>query len=157
MVRKGSNVTMCFHFFREPQGLQGLLVNQEKKVPQVFVVTLVPMAAWETEDRLDLPGALETRETRAMTGSRCVPRLSLSSRLALFVYCCWCDSDMAFSSAFQGPDGPPGPAGTTGQRGIVGMPGQRGERGMPGLPGPAVSKDQAMCHRPGNFSVGFAE
>lgn len=64
---------MCFHFFREPQGLLGLLVNQEKKVPQVFVVILVLMAVWEIEGQLGLLVALGTRVTRAMTGSRYVP------------------------------------------------------------------------------------
>lgn len=64
---------MCFHLFREPQGLLGLLVNQEKKVPQVFVVILVLMAVWEIEGQLGLLVALGTRVTRAMTGSRYVP------------------------------------------------------------------------------------
>lgn len=80
---------MRSHFSREPQGLLGLLVNQEKKVPQVSVVILVPMAAWETEGQLGLLVALETRVTRGTTGSRCVPDCpSTSSRLALAVYCC---------------------------------------------------------------------
>lgn len=54
----------------EPQDLLGLLVNQEKKVPQVFVVILVHMAVWEIEGQLGLLVALETRVTRGMTGSQ---------------------------------------------------------------------------------------
>lgn len=63
----------CFHFFREPQGLLGLLVNQEKKVPQVFVVILVLMAVWEIEGQLGLLVALGTRVTQGMMGSRYIP------------------------------------------------------------------------------------
>lgn len=68
---------MCFHFFREPQGQLGLLVSQEKKVPQVFVVIQVLMAVWEIEGQLGLLVALETRVTQGMTGSPYVPALSL--------------------------------------------------------------------------------
>ncbi|KAI1237020.1 hypothetical protein IHE44_0014273 [Lamprotornis superbus] len=54
----------------EPQGQLGLLVSQEKKVPQVFVVIQVLMAVWETEGQLGQLVALETRVTQGTTGSR---------------------------------------------------------------------------------------
>lgn len=63
----------CFNSLREPQDLLGLLVNQEKKVPQVFVVILVLMAVLEIEGQLGLLVALETRVTQGMTGSLYVP------------------------------------------------------------------------------------
>lgn len=62
----------CFNLLRELQGLLGLLVSQEKKVPQVFVVIPVLMAVWEIEDQLGLLVVLETRVTQVKTGSRYV-------------------------------------------------------------------------------------
>lgn len=72
LIRKGSNVTICFNFLRELQGLLGLLVSQEKKVPQVFVVIPVLMAVWEIEGHLGLLVVLETRVMRGKMGSRYV-------------------------------------------------------------------------------------
>lgn len=61
-----------FNLLRELQGLPGLLVSQEKKVPQVFVVILVLMAVWEIEGHLGLLVVLETRVMQGKTGSRYV-------------------------------------------------------------------------------------
>lgn len=57
---------------RELQGLLGLLVSQEKKVPQVFEVIPVLMAAWEIEGQPVPLVVLETRVTQGKTGSRYV-------------------------------------------------------------------------------------
>lgn len=60
----------CFNFPRELQGLLGLSVNQEKKVPQVFVVIPVLMAVWEIEGQLGLLVVLGTRVMQGKMGSR---------------------------------------------------------------------------------------
>lgn len=54
----------------ELQGLLGLLVSQEKKVPQVFVVIPVLMAVWEIEGQLGLLVVLETRVMQGKMDSR---------------------------------------------------------------------------------------
>lgn len=63
---------MSFNLIRELQDLLGLLVSQERKVPQVFVVILVLMAVWVIEGQLGLLVVLETRVMQGKTGSRYV-------------------------------------------------------------------------------------
>lgn len=54
----------------ELQDLLGLLVSQERKVPQVFVVILVLMAVWVIEGQPGLLVVLETRVMQGKMGSR---------------------------------------------------------------------------------------
>lgn len=61
-----------FNLIRELQDLLGLLVSQERKVPQVFVVILVLMAVWVIEGQPGLLVVLETRVMQGKTGSRYV-------------------------------------------------------------------------------------
>lgn len=63
---------MSFNLIRELQDLLGLLVSQERKVPQVFVVILVLMAVWVIEGQPGLLVVLETRVMQGKTGSRYV-------------------------------------------------------------------------------------
>lgn len=63
---------MSFNLIRELQDLLGLLVSQERKVLQVFVVILVLMAVWVIEGQPGLLVVLETRVMQGKTGSRYV-------------------------------------------------------------------------------------
>lgn len=63
---------MSFNLIRELQDLLGLLVSQERKVPQVFVVILVLMAVWVIEGQPGLLVVLETRVMQGKMGSRYV-------------------------------------------------------------------------------------
>jgi len=67
-----STVTKFLNLTRELQGLLGLLVSQEKKVPQVFVVILVLMVVWVIEDQLGPLVVLETRVMQEKMGNRYV-------------------------------------------------------------------------------------
>lgn len=60
-------------------GLLGLLVTQEKKALQVFVVIQVHMVEWEIEDQLGQLVALETKETQGKMGNlvRMAPQVQL--------------------------------------------------------------------------------
>lgn len=63
---------MSFNLIRELQDLLGLLVSQERKVLQVFVVILVLMAVWVIVGQPGLLVVLETRVMQGKTGSRYV-------------------------------------------------------------------------------------
>lgn len=70
---------MSFNLIRELQDLLGLLVNQERKVLQVFVVILVLMAVWVIVGQPGLLVVLETRVMQGKTGSRYVLAVVINS------------------------------------------------------------------------------